>query len=430
MNYLKIKNTGEIQPESLTLLGASTKKNDSTKIGFFGSGNKFALSYLLRNNFEVTLYSGLNLIKIDTVTTKFRDQEFKVITINGKETSITDSFGAKWELWQAMREIYSNAKDEGNASIELVSNIGPVKNETHYYIKVRPEITNWLGNFDDYFAQNKKVLFENEHGRILANHGNNANIYRKGISVYQSREKSLYDYDFNDIQITEDRIVKYSWKIAEKIWKLIYTCTDVNIIKNVLDNSSKSFLEGNIETYSDISTAEISKEFIETLKKLRLCSKAMVGYLNEEEVLSTTILPHKVFESLNHLLDDDNRGESFKVGLDGKMYRQKPLTPLYKDTLRKAKEFLKETTYEEILKYPIVLGLFSEKKILGYADHKNQQVVISDIGFEKGVNTLIEIIIEEYIHLKYNVQDCTRAFQNAAIQELVTVLKKKNAYSL
>ena len=47
---------------------------------------------------------------------------------------------------------------------------------------------------------------------------------------------------------------------------------------------------------------------------------------------------------------------------------------------------------------------------------------------ENGIQCIIETMIEEYIHLKYEVKDETRGFQDAAIKELVKILKVKNAY--
>jgi hypothetical protein len=40
MKYIKIKNNGLIEAQALYLVGASTKRNDSTKIGQFGHSKR------------------------------------------------------------------------------------------------------------------------------------------------------------------------------------------------------------------------------------------------------------------------------------------------------------------------------------------------------------------------------------------------------
>lgn len=431
MNYLKIKNKGQIQETALTLLGASTKRNQENKIGFFGSGNKFALAYLIRNNYEVSLFGGLNELKISTVKKLLGQEEFDVITINDQLTSITTEFGAKWKLWQALREVYSNALDEGEGTIELVNEISPKENETHYYIKIRAELIEWFGNYNSYFCENKEVVFENKFGRILKKHDDKGHLYRRGISVWHSDSNSLYDYDVPDITITEDRVVAYSWQIAERVWKLIYSCTNEEVIKNILTNSANTgMFEGKVSDYSDISSNEISEEFKSVLTSMRVVSKNMTGYLKEDERQSTTVLPSEIYKSVNHLLGDDNKSKEFKVGLDGTFYRAFEFSGLHIATLDKVKEFCKEANFTEVLQYEIVGGIFERKSIMGYADRGQKQIVVSDLGIEKGANYLLEIIIEEYIHLKYDAQDETRAFQDGIIQELVKILKVKNTFAL
>ena len=431
MNYLKFSNKGEITKEAIVLLGASTKREQTGKIGFFGSGNKFALAYLLRNGYDVSIYGGLTELKVDTISKNLGDQVFDVITVCGQETSITTEFGAKWELWQALREIYSNALDEGNGQIEMISEINPKENETHYYIKIRAELIEWFGNFNNYFSENKRVLFENKHGQILKKHDDLGHLYRKGISVLNPTRNSLYDYNVANIAISEDRIVKYSWQIGERVWALIYSCTDKEIIKNVLMNSTKgAMFENSISDLSDLPHNEISEEFKEVLAEMKLCDANMSGYLSEEEQLNTTILPSKVFKSINFLLKDENLGDSFKVGIDGVMYREQEFSPIHLATIRKVKDFLEEAKWLEPLEYPLILGTFDDKKIMGYADRKNEKIVVSEIGIDKGANYLLEIIIEEYIHLKFNVNDNTRKFQDACIQEMVKIMKIKNSFVL
>ena len=61
---------------------------------------------------------------------------------------------------------------------------------------------------------------------------------------------------------------------------------------------------------------------------------------------------------------------------------------------------------------------------------EGKRIMLAEICIEAGLQKVIEVMIEEYIHLKYDVKDETRSFQNAAIAEIVKLLKVKNAYLL
>ena len=64
---MNIINAGEIEPEAFTLMGASTKRGDENMIGRFGSGLKYAICYLIRNDIEFKIFSGKQEIIFDSV---------------------------------------------------------------------------------------------------------------------------------------------------------------------------------------------------------------------------------------------------------------------------------------------------------------------------------------------------------------------------
>jgi len=110
--YILIQNDGEIEVNSFELIGASTKRGDEGKIGFFGSGLKYSIAYMMRNNISFKVFSGANELKFTTVKESFRNSSFDRICINGKETSYTITMGPTWtEDWFVLREIYCNALD-------------------------------------------------------------------------------------------------------------------------------------------------------------------------------------------------------------------------------------------------------------------------------------------------------------------------------
>jgi hypothetical protein len=428
MNYIRIKNNGVIDPRGLYLLGASTKKNDETKIGQFGSGNKYAIAYLLRNDFELVIMAGEKEVKITTEAERFREQDFKVVVIDGQKTSITTEMGKDWQLWQAIREIYCNALDEGGCTMDFVQEIEPKENETHFYIQNKTEVKKFIADFDDYFATNKKVLFECAEGRILESTGNNANVYRRGIKCHISNKQSVFDYDFKNIDIDENRLVKYSWEIGKKIWSLIYQCDNEEVIKQALHQcQSHELIEGNVSEFVTLSTANASETFVKVLKEINLAPRGYAGLLKADEVHNHVILPTEVFKSVRGIIGDENVGDNFKVTKKGAMFRvieQESL--LHNETLKKALYFLKECSFE--VEYDIKLVIFDDKEILGAA--YEETILLSELCLDKGVNEIVNTILEEFIHIKYKVADETRAFQTAMLTEFVSYMKMKNAFAL
>lgn len=429
MNFLKISNTGHLDVEALTLLGASSKREDSTKIGMFGSGNKYALAYLLRNNYEIAIYSGTSEIVIGKSNKAFRERNFEVITVNGTETSITTDFGKDWQLWQAIRELYCNAMDEGGHCLEYVQHPTPTDGETHFYIRSRAEITNFVGSFDSYFSENRKVLFENEYGKILGKKDKSTlNLYRKGIRCFETDKESIFDYDLANISIDENRLVSYPWMVPSTIWNLIYQCTDKSVIRQVLLNvSDGDLIERTSVDYAGAHAHYMSDAYKEVLSELSLAPAGMAGLLSVEEMQSTTIVPTHIFKQAQGVVTNNNLASKFRV-YKTHFYVEIDKDALHEATLQKAFDFFRECNYDKVLDYPIAIARFNDKDFLGFADIKEQKIVLSEICLAKGVQMVIETIIEEWIHLKYDVRDETRGFQNAAITEIVNLLKVKNAY--
>lgn len=427
MKYLRITNNGEIEPQALHLVGASTKRNDSTKIGQFGSGNKYAMAYLMRNGYGLRVFSGENEIIIETKTEQFRDNEYNVIFVNGEKTSITTEMGKDWKFWQSIREIYCNALDEGGHSLDFVQEIQPKQGVTQFYINNTGDVMDFMQNFDNYFAINKKVVFECSEGRILEKSGQTANIYRKGIRCHNSQKQSCYDYDFNEISINEDRLIKYNWQIEEKLWDIVYQCDNKEVIKNILIHSGDALhLEGSLSDISSLSTGSISQEFKEVVSDIRLAPKGLSGLLDPDEFGNTTIIPTKIFESIKPFISDDNVAHKFKMSNSGSIFRTIQRTLLHDETLRKALDFLQEANFEIL--YNVHLCVFDEKNVLGCA-YKGE-IYISDVCMEMGVNQVVNTLIEEHIHIKYDCEDKTRKMQTAIITEFVSYMQKTNSYAI
>lgn len=236
MNYLRISNAGLICAEDLTLIGSSTKREQQGKIGMFGSGWKYALAWLLRNECTPTIFAGEKQIVIDTKIKLHRDNPVSVITVDDLETSLTTEMGPKWSGWMALREVISNAIDEGNHTIS--TNWSPqmkgIDNETVIYIPMNGELSEVMMKYDKYFAFNRKENYTTKYGRVfLKKEPSEQNIYRRGIRCYDTTNKSMLDFDFNNIDINEDRLCA-SYNITHEVRKMISEVEDTGLLKLLL----------------------------------------------------------------------------------------------------------------------------------------------------------------------------------------------------
>jgi len=427
MSYLKIKNNGIMEPQALTLMGASSKVNDNTKIGMFGSGNKYAISYLMRNNIELQIFAGKEKIDIKTKRETFREQSFDVIYINGEKTSITTTMGKDWELWHALREIYCNSIDEEGEEIGAVDKIDPIDNETHFYIKITPEIEEFMLSFDSYFSTQKKVIEETSIGKLFISSSKTANIYRKGIRCYDTHNESKYDYDFNDIQINESRVINSEWRLAEEFWKLFISLKNhthiFNIIKAMGDRTN---FECMTSSCMHIGTHGASEEFLALIATLKLAPMESSALCTDDEKRIFNFIPTRVYDALEPHMSEENKAMMFSFKVNGEFYHEIEPNDLHIATIKRAMEFFKECKYD--IDYEIKVVSFSNKAVLGTAE--NETIYVSDIAIEKGIHDLCNTIIEEQVHLKYDVEDETRGFQLAVINEMLTVMKKAYAFPM
>jgi hypothetical protein len=423
--YLRISNDNEINYKAFTLVGASTKTGNET-IGQFGTGNKYALAYLLRNNYQVRIFSGEKEIKISTKEETFGDQSFNVIHVNNEPTSITTKMGKEWKLWQAVREFYSNALDAGDAELNCTTKIKGVKGKTHIYINLTDELTDMVTkDFHLYFSDDSQVLYENEHGKILENCGKTV-IYRKGIKCYETHETSVYNYDIPNVKINESRVVVYSWEVNREVWKIILTCDNKGIIKNILTNFLTQ-LEYSFEPPYGINP---SKEFIEVCNEINVQPSGLISLLNSNEVNGYTFVPESLYSYVNSKLETKEELKDLRFDkASGVQYRivEEP-TQLQMNTIHEAENFLAECKLPN--NFDVVVGNFSNPRVLGHANQEDKQIILSEKGLERGLHDVVNTIIEEHIHLEYDVRDCTREFQLEAINLLINYAKKMNSYNI
>ena len=292
---LIISNTGEVEPEAFTLLGATTKREDATKIGFFGSGNKYAIATLLRMGVPFRIFSGEQEIVISTQKAYLRGQEYEQILINGQSTSMTTSMGPDWELWFTLREFICNAMDEGGYTLSL-GDLVPVPGVTSIVVEETEEVLEFYNNRGKYILESAPIH------TVLTVYGNisihpkseNMNVFRKGISVTAANQHNmLYDYDFSNIDINESRVYKYEFQVKERIAAFYTVCTNPKLIQEFL--ACRNVFE---EDLYWTNNNKFSDAWFELLKDKTLAPKSFYEHMNPEERWSYTWIDPRIIDKL------------------------------------------------------------------------------------------------------------------------------------
>lgn len=234
-NFVKITNpAGNIDRRFLEKLGISSKRDDESSIGQFGSGAKLAPIAALRKNIRwITVakddlgpytleYVVRDVDGIEVIYYKYDDCE--------KESSFTLDAGVlSWdEDFQMFREAFSNAVDSGSDySIEIVDEIEEYKDGyISVYLTAAPEITNIIDNFDKYFSFHRTPIVSTDYGDIYsAAEVGHSRFYNKGVLVddkdFSEVINPCFDWGFKDVVLNEERRIRHYWQNEELIRKLL-----------------------------------------------------------------------------------------------------------------------------------------------------------------------------------------------------------------
>lgn len=269
------KTKGKLDLRSLTVFGLNAKPETDTPIGYFGTGLKYAVAVLARNNIPITFWIGGKKWTVEQDDTKFRDKSFRALflkrhtfvpkTIN---LPFTTELGKNWELWQAFRELEANTRDE-NGQTTVLSDISAPLDVSNIvgYTLILVDDERYV---QEYFDRDKTFLPDGLTKRDDTNQiqvftrKSNA-IYYRGIRIHELKEPSENTYNIlSQIELTEDRTAKNVYAIEWLIESyLANQTTDKEIIKRAVSAPPKSY-ERNLD-YAYTGTTDI---FLDTVSEL------------------------------------------------------------------------------------------------------------------------------------------------------------------
>jgi hypothetical protein len=440
--YILIQNDGEIESNSFELIGASTKRDDSSKIGFFGSGLKYSIAYMMRNNIGFKIYSGEQELVFTTIPENLRDQIFERICINGKPTSYTITMGVTWtEDWFVLREIYCNALDESSCQmVRETENVNAVAGKTRIYIEATNSLKSIIENWDAYFSTDRTPILigDNIYTSYLGKCSKQSVsvylktdgvIFRKGIRV-DHLSKSIYDYGFDDVSINEDRTAKSSGAMDYVFSNMLGSFASENYVVSVLRTGSYEKPCSEYKAMSSTKPDSFSNEWVDFSKKYFLVLLEKSGkYTNEIAASKKEIfyIPQYFAKELkNREPDVIILGMGKSIGDTGIIDVETTAKMDY--LLKSVLGSLNDMSYN--VPYEIQVVQFDDDHVLGMANIEDKKIYLSDTVFDMGRREIAMTIIEETEHIISKCQDETRAFQTHIFSSWLKTMENSNGIFL
>lgn len=294
------RNKGVIDKRAISTMGVCSKETD-TPIGFFGTGLKYAIACLLRTGHSVIIYAGEEQLCFSARREDIRKGQFDIVYMNEERLGFTTELGKNWEMWQVLRELYSNCLDE-NGSMSQEQGVAI----QHSY---QPDETTIVVVGDDFYdiAKNLgEVFIQTAPDLVLPkleiHPGGRCNkLFYRGIRVGEYDKPYMNKYNITDfISLTEDRTVKYQWWVDSIIRESIVTSHDRDFIHLTL-TARKDVREGNINFTEVDSSTVPSAEFMEVVAELKFSkaefNESAVTYYNSKlatRELVTTYFPDTI----------------------------------------------------------------------------------------------------------------------------------------
>ncbi len=370
-------NPGEIDIDAAIVQGVNAKDPHQTNpIGQFGTGLKYGIAKFLATGHKVTIWKGQHPYSFTSKKLETRGKTYDRVYMNDSPLGFTTFLGNHWELWQAFRELYTNAVDESGGVTN--SSVQPLEGTTVIWID-GPNIQQVWENLP-------KILLKED---LLKTFGNlevhrGCGIFLKGILVEEAN--TSYAYNLLSVKLTEDRTLSDPWAVHYDIIRLMSQSGNCDFIKGILENST---VETEWPWYGSPSV-EVAEVLLDRLRSDRLPQNIHdVAYKGQKLIIARECREANPVES--------------------KMIQQAL------EELALAGIQLDDTTSIKIMDS-------CAGNLLGRVDVKTKIIYLASQMFQRGQVTVTGTLLEELIHLNLKLDDHTRAFQSYTIDLCATLL--------
>jgi len=392
MSALIFQNQGLLDLNALRIMGVSVK-DTSSPIGMFGTGLKYASASALRLGGSLTIYVGLERYDLSSREITIREKPFSQVLLNGEPMGFTSDLGKKWEPWMVVRELFSNAKDEGGDT-QLVDEdtFQPSEGRTAIILRGEKFVEVW-NNRHLYFIQgDESPMFNSAYCEVYHNNRpGKPTVFYKGIRIHEADAPMMFTYNLKgNIELTEDRTLKWNHQLRDRVCSAVAIMEDESLIERFLTAPElvwESVLDFDISTRPSATFNKVCAHLMRQRPK-DLNQKAIAYYRRQtgDKPDLTDIEP----------------------------------TAVQKKMIARATDFLRGLGYSpELDAMPIRTVAWLGEGIMGQA--KNNTIILAKPVFDQGTKYIASTILEELVHNRTGYGDATLELQTWLFDRIISM---------
>lgn len=386
MTHVVFENRGLIDLRGITTFGVTSKITKSP-IGYFGTGLKYAIAVSLRMGQTVEVFVGKEHYKFTLQNTRIRNDDFQLVCMNGEELSFTSELGKNWEFWMAFREFYSNCLDESGKVYR--ASWQPVGEEdiTKFVISGDLCLDTYNNRYSVFLDPYLKPILSTTDVDIYEGHSRY--LFYKGVRVMNVEPPFVFTYNIKKrITLTEDRTVKYDFLVIDPIVRCIVGCSNKDIIREVI--TGREYAEENFNFTDNTAMHYVGEPFLEVVGEFTKRSSEV-----NKSAMKVWTLKRKA-----------------------SLYKQDVREP----TSVERAQIARACAFCEVMGFPageypiLILKSLGTSEV--HAEAYKGKIYLTEEVFVRGTKYLAEVLMEEYIHLKYGHLDESREMQNLLFKTL------------
>jgi len=351
---------------------------------------------------------------------------FGIIYIDGEKTSITTNMGNDWQAWMIVREIYSNALDEGGEHYEVTEEIEGAKGRTEFYLQLTPEILSVYNSWDKYFNLHAEPMYTCKHGSLYPASGK-LRVFKQGILIKEYEHESVFNYDVTNASLNELR--EYTGSLEYDMTSIIQDANK-DTITYMLEVMKEKDYEATADYTDWLGTPKFGEGWREAIGNSLIIHQKAIDNIKARgldiDTAATVTVPERLYKALTKkfkgigaLRVADKVNEFYEVHDEA-----------LKVMTKEAVTILEHCGYMLHPELSIIYGFFGDKRILAKVSMDDKVIMISESMKNSSIHEMCEMLIEENEHFNTGFVDCSRDFQTHFIKLYTKTLFEKHKIQL